>query len=417
MRSIGAHPVGSDIQTGRPRKAFSTGKTMTSTERREGRYRRRKAQRDRKKQIFLSQYDDFSRITDPNNLYMSFKKSRRGVSWKESIQRYEANILVNIAELIEKFNSGESIFCGFAEFDLFERGRLRHIKSVHIKERTAQKGTCDYVLVPIISRFLIYDNGASLKNKGLHFAIRRLITHIAKYFRRYKTNEGYCLQVDFSKYFDSIRHAILFKAFGKYIKDQRIIKLLYDFISPFGDGISLGLGSQVSQISALFYANPLDHFIKEICRIKLYGRYMDDLYLIHPCKEYLLKCLENMTKICADLGITINMRKTKITKLKDGVHFLKGIYSLNCNGKIIRRANPDSMKRMRRKLKKFRRLIDSGHMNLHDVNTAYQSWRGNYKKRFNAFYTIKRMDALYNGLFINNYSGGKHEKRVFMEGG
>jgi retron-type reverse transcriptase len=402
MRSTGIHPVGSDVQTGRPHKAFSTEKIMTSEERKQARYQRRKAERDGKKQSFFSKYDDFSLITDPNNLYASFNKSKRGVSWKESVQRYEANVLVNIAETIQKLNGGESVSCGFAEFDLNERGKVRHIKSIHISERIVQKCLCDQVLVPIMSRPLIYDNGASLKNKGLHFSIRRLITHLSKYFRHYKTNEGYCLEVDFSKYFDSIRHDILFNAIQKYIKDEQIIKLLYDFITPFGGGVSLGLGSQVSQISAIFHASPLDHYIKEKCRIKYYGRYMDDLYLLHPSKDYLIKCLEGIKKICEQLGIAINTRKTRITKLKDGVHFLKGVYTLNSIGKVIRRANPESRKRIRRKLKKFKNLVETGHMTQNDVYTAYQSWRGNYRRRFHAYHTIKRMDGLYNRLFIDD---------------
>jgi hypothetical protein len=208
---------------------------MTSKERREARYQRRKDRRDQKKQDYLSRFDDFSRITDPNNLYDAFKKSRREVTWKESVQRYEMNLLTNIAETVQKLKAGESVCHGFVEFNLMERGRLRHIKSVHISERIVQKCLCDQVLVPILSRSLVYDNGASLKGKGLHFAIRRLIRHLTRYYRHYKTNEGYCLSVDFSKYFDNIRHDVLFAAFNKNIRDQRIIKLLYDFNAPFGD--------------------------------------------------------------------------------------------------------------------------------------------------------------------------------------
>jgi hypothetical protein len=313
------------------------------------------------------------------------------------------NLLPNITETVQKLNAGQCISCGFVEFNLNERGKTRHIKSVHISERVVQKCLCDQALVPILSRPLIYDNGASLKDKGLHFSVRRLITHITKYYRKYKTNEGYCLQIDFSKYFDSVRHDILFRALKEHIKDQRILKLLYEFINPFGNGISLGLGSQVSQISAIFYANKLDHYIKEKLRIKYYGRYMDDLYIIHPSKRYLKKCLEEIKKVCAELAITINIKKTKITKLKDKVHFLKGAYSLNSDGRVIRRANPESRKRMRRKLFKFKRLVSMGHMTLHDVYTAYQSWRGNYRRRFDAYHTIRRMDALYNELFVNNH--------------
>jgi hypothetical protein len=375
---------------------------MTSRERREDRYRRRKDRRGQKKQEYLSRFNDFSRVVDPNNLYEAFKKSRREVTWKESVQRYEMNLLRNISETVNKLLNGEDVDRGFVEFDLMERGRLRHIKSVHISERVVQKCLCDQVLVPILSRSLIYDNGASLKGKGLHFAIRRLVRHLTRYYRYYKTSNGYCLSVDFSKYFDSIRHDVLFAAFKKNIRDQRIMKLLYDFITPFGDGISLGLGSQVSQISAIFHASPVDHRMKDMRCVKYYGRYMDDLYILHPDKKYLLGCLEDIKNVCAGLGITINKQKTRITKLKDGVHFLKGIYALKENGKVVRTADPESRKRMRRKMRKFKGLLETGHMTAHDVYTAYQSWRGNYRKRFNAYHTIRRMDALYTELFIKN---------------
>jgi hypothetical protein len=178
--------------------------------------------------------------------------------------------------------------------------------------------------------------------------------------------------------------------------------MIHNFVAPFGDGISLGLGSQVSQISAIFYASPIDHHVKEKLRIKYYGRYMDDMYLIHPSKKYLLECLEDIKSICAGLGITINLRKTRITKIKDGVHFLKGIYTLNEKGKIIRRADPLSRKRMRRKLKKFTRLLAMGRMSVYDIYTAYQSWRGNYLKRFDAYHTVRRMDRIYSSLFVKH---------------
>jgi hypothetical protein len=62
---------------------------MTSNERHEERYQRRKAERETKRQQKLSQYDDFERVIDIDNLYQSLKESIRGVSWKESVQRYE----------------------------------------------------------------------------------------------------------------------------------------------------------------------------------------------------------------------------------------------------------------------------------------------------------------------------------------
>jgi hypothetical protein len=57
---------------------------------------------------------------------------------------------------------------------------------------------------------------------------------------------------------------------------------------------------------------------------------------------------------------------------------------------------------MRRKLKKFKSLIDAKQMSFEDLRCAYQSWRGNYKRRFNAYHRVRYMDRLYNDLLINN---------------
>jgi hypothetical protein len=375
---------------------------MTSAERYAARYERRKARRDAKKNESLKPYDDFSRITDVDNLYSSFKRSRRGVAWKESVQRYEANAMRNIADMRRKLLAGESVQSGFVEFTLRERGKVRHIKSVHISERVAQKCLCDYALVPLLSRPLIYDNGASLKGKGVHFALRRLIVHLSRFYRKNNfSNDGYALLVDFSKFFDNVRHDVLFNLTDRYITDPRLRGLTRRFVSVFGDGVSLGLGSQVSQITAMFYPNTLDHFIKEKLRVKYYGRYMDDLYLIHADKDYLKYCLRAIEAVCSGLGIIINRKKTRIVKLESGLAFLKGKYALLETGKVLKLPGRESALRMKRKLRKFKALIDAGKMGYADLRTAYQSWRGNYMRRFNAYHRVGFMDRLYNGLFVN----------------
>jgi hypothetical protein len=388
---------------------------MTSEQRKQSRYARRKAERDRKKQEKIALYDNFSPILDPDNLYQSFKKSRRNVAWKESVQRYEMNWLHNIAETSHKLARGESVQSDFVEFDVRERGRTRHIKSVHISERVVQKCLCDKVLIPILSRALIYDNGASRMCKGVYFALRRLIAHLSKFYRQNgRSNNGYALTIDFSKYFDSIRHDILLAMQSKVIQDTRILDIARRFVTVFGDGVSLGLGSQVSQISAIFYLNRLDHIIKEKLRIKFYGCYMDDLYLLHADKSYLKNCLNEIQKVCDELGITINLKKTKIVSLSDGLEFLKGKYVIGATGKIIKRPCGESVKRTRRKLKKFKHLIERGRMDYHDVKVSYQSWRGNFLKRFFAYHTVERMDVIYNDLFVRDFKARNAPKKSIL---
>jgi len=384
---------------------------MTSEERKAARYLRRKSMREKKRHEKLARYDDFSLITDPNNLHKAFLSSRKGVMWKESTQRYEMNVFHHIWDTKRRLEAGESVQSGFVEFTLHERGKIRHIKSVHITERVVQKCLCDQVLVPILTNTLIHDNGASIKGKGIHFAIRRLITHLCRFYRQNGySNDGYALTIDFKKYFDSVQHSILMNQVQQHVHDRKVLSLSWDFIKVFGAGISLGLGSQVSQIFAIFHPNKLDHLIKEKLRIKFYGRYMDDLYLIHSDKEYLKKCLDKIKDVCDTLGITINEKKTRIFHLHEGLLFLKGKYYLLENGRVLRKPTKDSAKRMRRKLRSFRKLIDAGRMKFADLRTSYQSWRGNFIRRFNAYQTVKNMDSLYDELFVFDHTltqGGK----------
>jgi len=376
--------------------------TLTSKQRRQGRYERRKAKREAARTKQIGSCDNFDLVTDLDNLDAAFKEAKKSVQWKESVQRYEMNRIANLIESRRKLLAGENVQEGFIRFTLWERGKIRNIKGIQIAERVIQKCLCDQVLVPILSRPLIYDNGASLKGKGVMFAVKRLITHLCRYYRQNNySNEGYALLLDFKSYYDNIDHDILMDLIKSEIKDRRIIELTEGFIRVFGDGKALGLGSQVSQVAAIFYPNILDHFIKEKLRVRYYGRYMDDLYLIHRDKNFLKNCLAEIEKVCQTLKITINMKKTHIVKLSYGVMFLKGKYPLTETGRVIRIPNRDAAIRIKRKLKKFKLLLEAGKMSFNDIRAAYQSWRGAYKKRFMAYKKVSKIDAYYDSLFCN----------------
>jgi len=382
---------------------FSKELILTSTERRQGRYERRKAKRNAQRKIKIGCFDDFDRITDLDNLNFAFMQAKKSVHWKESVQRYEMNRISNLIEARNKLLAGENVQQGFIRFTLRERGKTRDIRGIMIAERVIQKCLCDQVLVPILCRPLIYDNGASLKGKGVMFAIRRLTAHLAKYFRQNGfSNEGYALQIDFKGFYDNIDHNVLIALLRDQIKDARIMELTEKFIRVFGDGKALGLGSQVSQISAIYYPNTLDHFIKEKLRIRFYGRYMDDLYLIHRDKKFLEYCLAEIKKVCETLKITISQKKTRIVKLSHGLIFLKGKYTLLETGKVLRLPCRDSTIRMKRKLKKFKDLLNKGKMKFEDIRNAYQSWRGAFKKRFQVYKKVSKMDAYYDSLFSHD---------------
>lgn len=383
---------------------------MTSQERREQRYQRRKEQREEKKQIQCKDYDNFEWVFSYEHLYHSYKMCRRNVSWKASVQKYIVNAPLNVWDTFQKLMAGKYRTSGFFEFDVCERGKKRHIRSVTIGERVVQRCLCDYALVPMLSRTFIYDNGASMANKGYSFAVNRLCQHLQKHYRKYG-NEGYILLFDFSKFFDRISHELIKRILREEFTDERIISLTEHFVDAFGD-VGMGLGSQISQILALASANRIDHYIKEVCRIQEYGRYMDDGYLIHHDKEYLLKCLDGIKKLCDELGIVLNVKKTQIVKLSHGFTWLKIRFFLLDDGRVVKKIYRRSITKMRTKLKKFKAKVDSGEMTLEDAEASWNSWKA-YSENFSAWHTAKNIRELYIKLFV---SGGENHVLQSIDG-
>ncbi|MFR1531951.1 MAG: reverse transcriptase domain-containing protein [Christensenellales bacterium] len=370
---------------------------MNSKERHEARYQRRKAKREARKAELRQQYGNFASVFTFDNLYDSYQKACRGVGWKASTQKFKVNALYNINQIHRQLLAGKFKSKGFHEFDIYERGKPRHIKSLHISERVVQRCLCDNALVPMYSNSFIYDNGASMKGKGIDFAIRRLTCHLQRHYRKYGC-EGYALIFDFSKYFDNIAHEPLIKEVYKRFDDERLRALIVQLIKDFGDK-GLGLGSQISQVSALMYPNKLDHYIKEVLHIKGYGRYMDDGYLIHHSKEHLQICLAEIKRICGELGIILNTKKTQIVKLSRGITFLKTRFFLTETGKVVKKPCRQGVVRMRRKLKKFKQWLIGGKFTMKEIRTSVCSWLG-HVKRCNSYKTRQSMRALYRDLFL-----------------
>lgn len=377
---------------------------MTSEERREQRYQRRKAARLKKRQETIGKYDDFERAASLNSLYEAAREASKGVDWKASVQRYNSLLLFNISKTRAELLAGKDIRRGFICFDICERGKLRHIKSVHFSERVVQKSFCTNIIYPTFTRSLIYDNGASQQGKGTQFATNRLTTHLRRHFRKYG-REGGILLIDFSDYFGNVAHEPLFEIYRQIFTDPRVIALGMSFISAFGDK-GLGLGSETSQINAVMLPNRADHYAKEVLRIRGYGRYMDDTYLLHHSIAYLEECLEKLRVIYSEYGIVINEKKTKIVDLKHGFTFLKTHFYITETGRIIKKPCRDSITRERRKLKKQAALVASGVLTFDEVRHSYASWRGSMSHR-DAYRTVQSMDRLFNRLFIDQWKGGQ----------
>lgn len=371
---------------------------MNSEDRRKARYLRRKAKRYEKREKRFGAFDDFDNVFTFDHLWESHKKCLRGVGWKTSVQKHRNRPITNVATLYIQLHNGTYKSKGFYLFTIVERGKLRHIKSVHISERVVQRCLCDYSLVPILSASMIYDNGACIKGKGIDFAKDRLNCHLQRYFREHKSNEGYALVIDYSSFFDRILHDKLKEIIRRYYSDERIIRLYEHFIDMFGE-IGLGLGSQVSQISALRYPGALDQSVKSDLHVKYYARYSDDSYLIHESKDYLHFCKRKIEEFCAEYGIKLNPKKTQIVKLSRGIPFLKHRFVLLDTGEVLRLPNEESEKRMRGKIRVFARWLVEGIITFEAIENSNVSWASHLLKS-NAHHKLRNMQKYYTEKII-----------------
>lgn len=140
-------------------------------------------------------------LLSADNLLKGFMSTKKGVKWKESIQYYDYNLIERIFKLISDLETYTYKIGKTYEFDLDERGKKRHIKAPAVNDRVVHHVLCDDILMPILLKYLIFDNGASIKHKGLDFARNRFTEHLHKYWKNHQTNEGYILLIDFSKFF------------------------------------------------------------------------------------------------------------------------------------------------------------------------------------------------------------------------
>jgi hypothetical protein len=368
-------------------------------------------------------------IFNINNLYDAYKKSKRNSDWKPQVQRYEMNFLSELTTLSCDIKDRSFSLLPSIEFVLRERGRVRLITGEQIHDRIAKGCLCDQALLPAIRKYLIYDNGASLKGKGIDFTRRRLDVHLRKYYQQNQSNDGYILLIDFVKYFDNIHHQIfidIFKGRGidsdslwlleKTIEKSRVDvsymsdteysscmekvfnSLEYQNVSK--DSLTgekfmnkhMNIGDVVAQVAGIAYPIALDNYIKIVRGVKYYGRYMDDSYIIHNDREYLKQLLVDLVYVAGEMGITINTNKTYIRKLSSYWRYLQVQYALTNTGRIIKKIRPNRLTAMRRKLKKLAPILSTK-----DFDNLYKSW-------FNSYYKIMskqqrlNMNSLYNNL-------------------
>lgn len=396
----------------------------------------------------IKKSNSFERFCSFDAMYDASYKVCRNVRWKDSVIKFEQNRLDLILQTEQDLRNNEYLQLVFSCFSVIERGKKRDIRACHINDRLVQNAICEEVLLPELTPKFIYDNCATLRGKGITFALERVRKHLQAAHKEYGLNKPfYGARIDIRKYFDSIDHKSLKKIARRVIKDDDIYEFVCYLISTFSYSLtkdsvpdpkknyyivkgkryikvghihhfatgrkyyeykekSLGLGSQTSQLLALLALNEIDHFIKEELHIKYYGRYMDDLYLLHDDPKYLAYCLDRIEEKLLEIELEMNRKKTSITKIESVVDghkktpfkYLKWDFYLTNTNKIIQTPFKIKIQKERRKLRKMSILWKEGKIDSAAVQQHYQGWRAHIDVG-TTFYILQNMDNYFHSLF------------------
>ena len=307
----------------------------------------------------------YENIYKIENIMQVFNEVCRNTKNKHKVNKYKEfkclyiyrihNILKNKSYTVGPYNI----------FTIYEP-KERRIVSQNMQDKIVNHLVSRYILYPAILPCLINANVASRKDLGTKKGLDLFYT-----FQRnckIKYNSYYILKCDISKFFASINHDILKKKLLKRIKDKDALKIVFNIIDSDEDGLSIG--NMTSQILAIFYLNDLDHFIKEVLKIKYYVRYQDDFLLFHNSKPYLKYCFEQIKFFLEKEDLKLN-HKSKLYKNTNNFIFL----GRNKYGKYAKYRN------INRKLKKRMYLYNNKKIDLSSLCNSIICYKSLNKKR------------------------------------
>lgn len=357
-----------------------------------------------------------------NSLYKAYRKTRCGKRDNPTAMRYRMEAIERTADLSDRLQRREYTFEPYYPFKVYEP-KERLVLAIDFEGKVVQHSLCDNVLEPVFSRRFIRDNYAGQIGKGTHDGLDRLAGAMRHYFFSRKAAdeearraaglpyrpmeewdyaEGWVLKGDFSKFFYTLLHAVCFEKARKalaFLSDEELIDfvewLLWIVIDSTPDP-GIPIGNQSSQLLALLYLDDFDHWLRDDLGL-VYGRYMDDFYIISSDKLLLREILKRIEEYIKPLGLRLN-GKTQIFPLKNGIDFLGFHTYLTSTGKVVRKVRAKSIDNMKRKIRKFRGLVDRGKMTLESVGQSYASWTGHISHG-NTYHLRQNMDAYFFAYF------------------
>jgi len=283
------------------------------------------------------------RITNIDNLYLAFYKAQRGKSGKEEALKYRENLHENIKMLQSQIHAGKVDVGNYHYFTIFDP-KVRLICAAAFSERVLHHALMN-VCHSYFEKNMIFDTYATRVNKGIYKALEK----VGKGMKQYQ----YVAKLDVRKYFDHISHEILKSKLQRIFKDKTLLNILDQIIDSYSleRGYGLPIGNLTSQYFANFYLSSIDHDAKEVLRIPIYIRYMDDILLFANEKNILQKNVKDLEQKMKK-KLRLSLKPILIHHCSKGISFLG--YQLFPNKILLHR---NSKKRFLQKMKQYNQKL------------------------------------------------------------
>jgi group II intron reverse transcriptase/maturase len=140
------------------------------------------------------------------------------------------------------------------------------------------------------------------------------------------------IDVDLSRYFDTIRHSVLLDKIAKRIQDPQVMHLVKQIIKV-GGKTGVPQGGPFSPLAANIYLNEVDWFFDAIRRKTAegdyeavnYHRFADDIVITlsghHTKRGWAERALQRLQEQFALIGVELNPEKTKLVNTLKGEAF------------------------------------------------------------------------------------------------
>lgn len=249
----------------------------------------------------------------PEALYQAWVDASDGKRGKRATLEFARHLSANLDALHAELHNGIYKPQPYHQFTVYEP-KERIIFAPAFRDLVVQHAI--YRLTyPIFNRTFIDQSFACRKGKGTHAA-----ADYAQRAMRASQPDSYLLQLDIKRFFYSIDRSVLRTQIERQIKDRRFVDVMMQF-AEYGQPVGIPIGNLLSQMYALIYMNPLDHFIKRELKAKRYCRYVDDFVIFGWPRT---RCVDALRRIEAFIAKTLHLALSRFSlhKIKRGLNFV-----------------------------------------------------------------------------------------------